>query len=447
MDVLSMSFLEVAKLYRSKEISPVEVIRLVFERYQQAEPSLCAFITMLEKEAFEMANVIEKRLMTGEQLSILAGIPFSAKDLYDTNGVRTTCGSNVLKDHVPKRTAAVVERFTEAGAVLIGKNNMLEFAYGIAHPDYKQTNNPWDITKTAGGSSGGSAAAVMAGIGYFSLGSDTGGSIRIPASYCGVVGLKPTYGKMSLDGVFPLSWSLDHAGPLAKTVREVATLMNISGADDERVLPFSKKIAILPDSYLGSLTTDVRKVYDETMKLVKELADSVATVEIPNWYASEKDVMDLVLPEATSIHQQWFHRKEDYAPGTYQQLQAGKVHQTLDYLRALKNQANWRQSISLLFEGIDFLVMPTVAFVAPAEDPVIGDAELNEMTFTGPFNLSGHPAITLNMGFSESGGLPVGMQIVGGWNQENKLLAFAEALENRARVDRKWSVGVVRQSL
>lgn len=446
MDILAMSFIEVSQLYRSKEVSPVEVIRLVFERYHQVEPSLCAFITMLEKEAFEKARDVEKRLMAGEQLSVLAGIPFSAKDLYDTKGVRTTCGSNVLKDNVPERTAEVVERFTAAGAILIGKNNMLEFAYGIAHPDFKQTNNPWDVTKTAGGSSGGSAAAVMAGVGYFSLGSDTGGSIRIPASYCGVVGLKPTYGKMSLDGFFPLSWSLDHAGPLAKTVREVAMLMNVYEAADEKVLSFGKKIAILPDSYLGSLTTDVRKVYDETIRLVKELADSVETVEIPNWHESEKDVMNLVLPEAASIHQKWFHRKDDYAPGTYQQLQAGRAHQTLDYLSTVKNQAEWRRHISRLFEEVDFLVMPTVAFLAPEEDPVIGDAELNEMTFTGPFNLSGHPAITLNMGFSEIGRLPVGMQIVGGWNQEGKLLAFAEELEMRVKVDRKWP-GFVNESL
>jgi aspartyl-tRNA(Asn)/glutamyl-tRNA(Gln) amidotransferase subunit A len=437
MDVLAMSFLEVSQLYRLKEVSPVEVIRLVFERYQQVEPSLCAFITMLEKEAFEKTRDVEKRLMAGEQLSFLAGIPFSAKDLYDTQGVRTTCGSNVLKDNVPDRTAVVVERFTAAGAILIGKNNMLEFAYGIAHPDFKQTNNPWDVTKTAGGSSGGSAAAVMAGVGYFSLGSDTGGSIRIPASYCGVVGLKPTYGKMSLDGVFPLSWSLDHAGPLAKTVGEVAMLMKVYEEADEEYSSIGKRIAILPDSYLGSLTADVRKVYDKTIKLVKELADSVEQVEIPNWHESEKAVMNIVLPEASSIHQKWFHRKYDYAPGTYQQLQGGRIHQTLDYLSALKNQAEWRQNISRLLEKVDFLVMPTVAFPAPEEDPVIGDSKLNEMTFTGPFNLSGHPAITLNMGYTESGGLPVGMQIVGGWNQEGRLLAFAEELEKRAGVERK----------
>ena len=193
-----LSIMKVAELYRRKDMSPVELVRTTFERLKEIDSQLNSFIMVLETEAMEAAKEAEAAFLRNEVKHDLYGIPFSVKDLYYTKGVRTTCGSQILKDYIPDSTAPLVSQLQNCGAILIGKTNMLEFAYGIVHPDYGQTNNPWDVTKTAGGSSGGSAASVAAGIGLFSLGSDTGGSIRIPASYCGIAGLKPTYSLLSL---------------------------------------------------------------------------------------------------------------------------------------------------------------------------------------------------------------------------------------------------------
>jgi aspartyl-tRNA(Asn)/glutamyl-tRNA(Gln) amidotransferase subunit A len=443
-DLLNVSFLEIGRLYRAKEVSPVEILKKVFNRFEKLEPELHAFITMMKKEALESAREAEKIFLSDSKASILTGIPFSVKDLFYTKDIRTTCGSNVLKDFVPPYSATVVEKYQQEGAILFGKNNMLEFAYGIAHPEFHQTNNPWDITKTAGGSSGGSAASVRLGMGYFSLGTDTGGSIRIPASYCGIVGLKPTFGIMSTHGVFPLSPSLDHVGPLAKTVEEIAVLLQVYKGENVSYKAWmmdrnKKKVGVLSESSLTSLTPEVKRVYEETLSLARGIVESIDNIELAGFQDTEEAVMNLVLPEAATIHQKWFPLQNQYAPMTFQQLETGKEHKTIDYLQALHMQKEWKKTVSDVFLNVDFLLMPTVAFPAPAEDPAIGDKELNEMTFTGPFNLSGHPAVTLNMGFTSTG-LPVGMQIVGDYHKEEEILAFAYLLQESNRIKRRPSI-------
>jgi aspartyl-tRNA(Asn)/glutamyl-tRNA(Gln) amidotransferase subunit A len=444
------SFIDVARLYREKEISPVEVLQKVFQRQERLEPQLNAFISVLKEDAIKSAKKAEQIFLRGEESHLLTGIPFSVKDLFYTQNIATTCGSNVLRGFVPTYTATILEKLLQTGAVLFGKNNMLEFAYGIVHPDYGQTNNPWDIAKTAGGSSGGSAAAVAAGIGYFSLGTDTGGSIRIPASYCGTVGLKPTQGLVSTYGVFPLSWSLDHVGPITRSVKETAVVLSIIAGKDlcdpysagkdisfigldtfDRVSP--KKIGVLPESKLTSLHPEVKEVYNRTIKLAMALGWEIETIDIEKWNLVEEMIMNILLPEAAQIHEKWIDLKNQYAPMTYQQIEKGLKHKTIDYLKGLKAQKEFSEIVTKAMRDVDVVLTPTVAFPAPEEDPVIGDTELNEMTFTGPFNLSGHPAITVNMGFT-SAKLPVGMQLVGKHFGEKELLQVAHALEENSGV-------------
>lgn len=444
--LLEGPIVELADLYRKKELSPVEVLGKVFERLEAVEPRLNAFIIVLEKQAIEQAKIAEKRFLKGETAHLLTGIPYSVKDLFYTKNIKTTCGSNVLKDFVPEVTAEVVTRLENAGAVLFGKNNMLEFAYGIVHPDYKQTNNPWDLTKTSGGSSSGSCAAVATGVGSFSLGTDTGGSIRIPASYCGVVGLKPTYGLVSTKGVFPLSWSLDHVGPIARTVRDVAVVLDVIAGHDpndphsanhaiEKVNLeiFEKgmkniKVGILPAGKLKSLFPEVRKVYEQTLKIVESSGWELEEIDIAQWELTENIIMNVLTPEATHVHERWLNRKADYAPLTYQQIEAGTRHKSMEYINGLKMKKRYTQTVSRLFDKVDILLTPTVCFPAPAEDPVIGDTERNEMLYTGPFNISGHPAVTLNRGYTQEN-LPVGMQLVGKHFSDVSLLQTAYVLE------------------
>lgn len=443
--LLDLPITDLADLYRKTEVSPVEITKMVLERQQKLEPELNAFIALTEKEALQSAETAEKRFLAHKPAHLLTGIPYSAKDLFYTKDIRTTCASNILKDFTPDFTASAISKLKAAGAVLIGKNNMLEFAYGIVHPDFGKTNNPWDLSKTSGGSSSGSSAAVASGIGCFSLGTDTGGSIRIPASYCGVVGLKPTRGLVSTHGVFPLSWSLDHAGPIARNALDTAIVLEvIAGFDPEdphsaagslgEVEPGNfgalgaKHVGVLPARLLAGLTPDVRKVYDETLSHMDKLGWHVEEITIPGWQKTEAIIMDVLLPEAAQIHQKWIGRKTEYAEMTYRQIQMGLEKKAVDYLNGLRDLRKYTAAVTDLFATADLLMMPTVAFAAPAEDPVIGSEEEDEMVFTGPFNISGHPAVTLNMGFTDSG-LPIGMQLIGPHFQDIELLRAAHQLE------------------
>jgi aspartyl-tRNA(Asn)/glutamyl-tRNA(Gln) amidotransferase subunit A len=433
-EILKGSIINLANLYRSKQLSPVELVSYLFSCIEKEEPELNAFISLFEKDALASAQKAEALFLQGKPTHLLTGVPYSLKDLFYTRGRLTTCGSTILKDFIPDHNAAVVEKLMDTGAILIGKTNMLEFAYGIVHPKYKQTNNPWDLNKTAGGSSGGSAASVAAGLGFFSMGSDTGGSIRIPASYCGVAGLKPTYDAISVQGVFPLSRSLDHAGPIAKSAADLLLVWDaISESNTQGSLDEIKRIGILPDSYFRSIECDIREVYNHSLDIAEELGWQLVTVEIPGWEKTEDILMRILLPEAAQIHKHWLHRKQDYAPLTFSQLKLGMEQKAVDYLEGLQQQKEFRETVSEIFTKVDALLMPTVAFPAPAEDPVIGDHDKNEMTFTGPFNVSGHPAVTINLGYSNEG-MPIGMQLAGPLNKDRELLLIARAFEQGANL-------------
>jgi aspartyl-tRNA(Asn)/glutamyl-tRNA(Gln) amidotransferase subunit A len=432
-----LSILEVANLYRKKELSPVELVQNIFSRLEELDPSLNSFITRLENGALAAAKEAEGFFLRNEPAHILCGIPFSVKDLFDTKGIKTTCGSRILKDNIPETTAPLVALLQGYGAILLGKTNMLEFAYGIVHPDYGQTNNPWDVTKTAGGSSGGSAASVASGLGLFSLGSDTGGSIRIPASYCGVAGLKPTYGLLPLEGVFPLSASLDHAGPLAKTAEDLLVVMDALVLDFQSQTAAKEKtvvVGVLPLREMKSVTEDVLTVYKEALKQIENMGWRINEIELKYFNRTEAIVMNVLLPEAAFVHEKWHLLKEDYAPLTFKLIESGLNHHSLDYLKAKQESIKTREDIDQVLNDVDILVMPTIPYPAPEEDPAL-EVD-NEMKFTGLFNVSGHPAVTINAGFSKEK-LPIGIQLVGKHHEDKGLLELAILLEKRLNMQMK----------
>ncbi len=448
-----LCYLDIAtlgRLYRRRALSPVEATSATLDRIRRLDSQLNAFITVLEQPALVQARQAEDELASGIDRGPLHGVPVSLKDLIDTAGVRTTAASRIWRDRVPDRTASAAQRLADAGAILIGKCNLLEFAYGIVHPDYGQCNNPWDTGRTSGGSSSGSAASVAAGIGWGSLGTDTGGSIRIPASYCGAVGLKPTYGRVSVHGVFPLSEALDHVGPLARTVEDAALILQaIAGYDplDSNSLPDP-----VPD-YHSALTGDVRGlrlgvleqhmgddlrpgVAEAAWAAVAELERAgmgVSLVRIPGLEQADESLLSALMPEATLIHQAWLRdRPGEYAALTREQLEQGARIPAVDYLRAQQERRRLRAGFLEALRQVDVLVSPTVAWEAPAEDPAVNATEgADEARRTGPYNLTGLPAISVPCGFGPAG-LPLGLQIVGPWLAEPLLLRVAHTYEQRA---------------
>ena len=445
--------LEVADRVRRREMSPVEVTACVLERISALDGTLNAFITVLADEARQEAQEAEREIGNGHYRGPLHGIPISLKDLFATKGIRTTAGSRILADYVPDHDATVVTRLRQAGAVIVGKTNMLEFAYAAVHADYGATPNPWALDRSSSGSSSGSAVAVAAGMGYGSLGSDTGGSIRHPAAYCGIVGLKPTYGRVSRHGGVPLSWSLDHVGPMTRTVADSAALLGAIAGEDPRD-PTSGRVPV-PD-YLAQLDTgiagkrvgiadaylrqhadlEVRKLVEEAIAALEGLGARIEEVELPAPAEAVAALLGLLHPEATAYHLPWLRtRPQDYSPAVRERLELGAVTPAVSYVQAQQARRQITDGFLAAMERLDLLAMPSTSsaatrmdesFITADEADPRGLAEL--IALSGPFNLVGFPAISIPCGFT-AGGLPVGMQLVARPWQEGLLLAAAHAYE------------------
>ncbi len=433
LELLFKSIPEIAAMFRAKALSPLELTRLTLERIEQLNPTLNAFITITSEKALAQAARAEQELASGMDRGLLHGIPIALKDLVDTAGIRTTCGSSILRDHVPGQDAIITQRLEAAGAVLVGKTNLLEFAYGIVHPDYGQSNNPFDPTRTAGGSSGGSAAAVAAGLCFAAVGTDTGGSIRIPASYCGVAGLKPTYGLTSLAGVFPLSWSLDHAGPIARSSNDARLMLEVM-ADKKMAAKLELKgmrFGILQRE--GSeMQPEVTAAFDAACRALEQAGAEIITVHIPDLELADAALLNVLLPEASVIHADWMAtRPQDYAPFTRTQIELGFAVPAVTHVRAQQYRRHLTRQYLEVLNHVNAILSPTVAFVAPFEDPVFAadDAGAAEARRTGPYNLTGLPALTLNCGFGAQS-LPVGIQIVTRPFEDALALAIGSALED-----------------
>jgi len=444
-----------SRLIQRKEISPVEVIEAHLARIEATEPVLNSFITLLPEEARAAARRAEEDIQAGNYKGPLHGIPVALKDLYNTGGVRTTSGSRIFDNFIPERDCTVAARFREAGAILLGKLNMHQFAYGPTgeNPDYGHMHNPWNQELVTGGSSGGSGSAAAAGQCTITTGSDTGGSIRIPASLCGIVGLKPTYGLVSRHGLTPLSWSLDHPGPMVRTVEDAALAMNaIAGYDPNDVA--SARVDI-PD-YTSALSNDVRglrigvpKEYFEApldpqvaqsvhdaIAVLESLGAVVTQVSLPMFQDSQAISSAILMAEASAVHRDLLAREgEKLYPPIRLRLEAGLFISAADYLRAQQGRALFDRQARQLLDQVDLLAGPTEPVTAPrllAERVQVGEEEIGTTAaltqYTRPYNITGFPAITIPCGFSDTG-MPIGLQLAGRPFDELTVLRAAHAYE------------------
>jgi aspartyl-tRNA(Asn)/glutamyl-tRNA(Gln) amidotransferase subunit A len=449
MNLTFLTLADAAGRLARRELSPVELAEACLERIDRLDGRLNCFITLTAEAALDRARQAEAEIRRGDLLGPLHGIPLALKDLYETAGVRTTAGSSFFREYVPAQDAAVVARLKAAGAVLLGKLNLHEIALGVTNnnPHFGACRNPWNLERVSGGSSGGSGAALAAGLCLGSLGSDTGGSIRIPASLCGVVGLKPTYGRTSLRGVFPLSWNLDHAGPMARRARDAAILLQaIAGYDPED--PASVDAPV--DDYLGGIEAGVRgwrvaladdefftRADDEVLAAVRAagqvfqaLGARVETVEFPGGREAAVNNGLMVPCDGAAFHRERLEsHPEGFGADVLQRLTAGAAVTSSEYVLARRAQSVFRRQFASFFAGYDLLLTPATPVAAP---PITGPDAVEQARrltrFTAPFNQSGLPALSLPCGFTREG-LPVGLQIVGPPWGEARLLRAAHAYE------------------
>ncbi|HKP25321.1 MAG TPA: amidase [Dongiaceae bacterium] len=420
--------------YRSGAVSPVEVVRGSLDRIARLDPKLNSFITVLEAESVAQAESAARELKAGRDLGPLHGVPVAIKDLIEMAGVPTTFASRAGSPRMGKADAVLVRNLKQAGAVILGKTNLLEYAYGAVHPDFGQTNNPWDPRRTSGGSSGGSAAAVAAGLCFAAVGTDTGGSIRIPASYCGVAGLKPSFGRVSLEGVQALSPTLDHAGPLARSCADTAlTLAGITGTriDIPRVPLAGLRIGVMhhPDAH-KFLQTEVQAHFDQIIGDLERAGARVRPMQIPDIQSARDALIAIIEPEASLIHRDLLRNEPaGFSDITRAQIEAGFGISAVDYLNALQVRERLTAAFQHAFERVDAILSPSVPWVAPAEDPPVGGEEgAGEMMYSGIYNLVGLPALSVPCGLNAEG-LPSGLQIVTGRHKDELALAIGLALE------------------
>jgi aspartyl-tRNA(Asn)/glutamyl-tRNA(Gln) amidotransferase subunit A len=448
---------EASQLVHARKISPVELTRACLGRIEQLNPKLNAFITVTADSALAEARAAEEEIHRGHWKGPLHGIPLALKDLLDTAAVRTTAASGLFKDRVPLEDAEVVRRLKAAGAVLLGKLNLQEFAYGGSSvvSYFGPVRNPWERDYCAGGSSAGSAAAVAAELCFGALGTDTGGSIRQPAGYCGIVGLKPTYGRVSTRGVIPLAWSLDHVGPMARTVKDVTLMLQvIAGYDagdtnsaDLPVPDFVGSIARgtsalrlgIPRAYFyEGLHPEIEAAMGAALSVLKNLTASQHDIALlaANDHPSVMDVYGTVFTaEAYAYHREYISKTPElYQPETLNRIRAGADIGTPSYIQSRRQLAQIRRSVSRVFDTVDLAVTPT-AVVPPftianlLSDPAtLRSKELLMLRNTRPINALGLPAISIPCGFTRAG-LPIGMQIIGPSGGEATVLRLAYAYE------------------
>jgi aspartyl-tRNA(Asn)/glutamyl-tRNA(Gln) amidotransferase subunit A len=444
-DLTSLTLTEAVSAIQSGTLSPVALTDACLDRIERLNPRLNAFITLTAETARAEALAAEK---SSGQFGPLHGVPIALKDLFDTAGVRTTGASKILADRVPEEDATVTARLRRAGAVLLGKLNMHEFAYGVSNdnPHYGPARNPWDTDRIPGGSSGGSGVAIAAGLCLGTLGSDTGGSIRIPSSLCGITGIKPTYGRVSRSGVLPLSWSMDHVGPMARTVRDCALLLGVIAGHDPRD-PASADVPV-PD-YLNGIDAGVRgmriglprryffeQADDQVLAAVEAAADRLRAegAEVPDVDIDQIELAGvaggtILVSEAAAYHQRWLReRPDDYGEDVRQRLLMGELYPATAYINAQRTRTLLRESFLRTLTDVDLLLAPATPITAPPIADFSTDVRASLTRFTTPINLVGLPALSVPCGF-DLAGLPIGMQIIGRPFDEARLFQAGCAYE------------------
>jgi aspartyl-tRNA(Asn)/glutamyl-tRNA(Gln) amidotransferase subunit A len=433
-DPLFLSIAELGAGYRAGKLSPVEITRQSLDRIAACDKALNAFITVLDQRALEHARIAEAELRSGKDRGPLHGVPVAIKDLVEMAGVPTTFSSKAGSPKQGKADAAVIRNLEAAGAVIVGKTNLLEYAYGAVHPDFGQTNNPWNPKLTSGGSSGGSAAGVTVGMCYAALGTDTGGSIRIPASYCGCVGLKPTYGLVPLDGVQALSWSLDHVGPLARSCADAALFLEgLTGKPHRLAAPRLGDMRLAVMRHEGEekwLQPEVTARFNEAVGILEKSGAKIERVTIPDLALASDAVLAMIGPEAAIVHKDLLDREpEGFGEITRQQIEAGFAIPGTAYVRAQLLQQELKRRFAALFERFDAVLSPAVPWVSPAEDPPLNDdSGPGEMLYSGVYNLTGLPALVLPMGLATDR-LPIGLQIVTPWGEDDLAFSIGTVVE------------------
>ncbi len=439
-------------------LSPQALTEACFRQIERLNPKLNAFVTVcddvIERAEDPKQSSHQQKLATLQKTRLattLNHIPFAIKDLFETEGIRTSAGSLFFKDYIPNEDATVIQKLKTAGAIIMGKTNTHEIALGVTtnNPHFGATRNPWDTKRIPGGSSGGSAVAVATGMSLAALGTDTGGSIRIPASLCGVVGLKPTYGRVSLRGVFPLSWNLDHVGPITRTAKDAAFVLQIiAGYDSQDPASINmslgdylnhledkikdKKFALAIGSYIEDSDAEVISALHETVRIFTSLGAKVERVEMD--FLREAAIANSLITQAdgAAYHRERLAEHPDrFGADVRERLESGRSSTSTEYSLARRTQAEMNHRFAQFFEQYDFLLLPTTPISAPLIEGSNAVEQARHLTrFTAPFNLIGLPAISVPCGFSKEG-LPIGLQIIAkAWNEAGVLRA-AHAYERQ----------------
>ena len=462
-DVCFASIADIVRLVASGEVTAQEMTKAYLDRIAELDGQLNCFIRVLADEAQEAAQRIDAGVKRGEPAGRLVGVPIAIKDLADVAGVPTTAGAHERFHTAPTADAPVVARLRAEGAIVIGKANLHEFAYGVTNinPHFGPTRNPWNPGRIPGGSSGGSAAAVAAGLCAGALGTDTGGSVRIPASLCGIVGIKPTYGRVPRTGIVPLSWTLDHVGPLARTVRDAALLLRVMAGHDSRdptsdathpVQPYDELLSGgiedmrvgVPRGYFWERGDDeVREHCERAVSVLHEHGADVRDVEIPHAAEAGAAVAIIISAEATAYHEARLRTSAGlFGDDVRTRLERGLFVTGVDYVQAQRARAFLTREFLGALADADVLVMPATPTPASEIESELRAAELSlSMSlvltrFTNPFNLTGLPALSVPCGFT-SQGLPVGLQIVGGPWDEVTLLRVGQTYEQATEWHRR----------
>lgn len=454
MELCYLSAAQLGPLIQKREVSPVEVIEAHIKRIESLEPKLNSFISFLPEQAREEAQRAEKEISSGRCRGPLHGIPLGLKDLYYVRGIPNTAGTKIFKDFIPDFDSTVASKLREAGTILLGKLNMHPLAYGPTgeNPEYGHMHNPWNTALITGGSSGGSGSAAAAGQCTLTMGSDTGGSIRIPSALCGLAGLKPTYGRVSRYGLTALAWSQDHPGPLVRTVEDCALVLNATAGYDPNdpvsadlpVPDYTKaltgrirglRIGVPKEYFEAPIDVKVKEILWEAIRKLEELGAAISEVSWPMYHQMAAIANTIQMAEATAYHQELIKEKGNQIWHPVRlRLEAGFFISAVDYLQAERARSLFVQQSLELLKKVDLLAGPTVpitAFKIGTNEVKIGNRTTKAIPlltqYTRPFNINGFPAISIPCGFSD--GLPVGLQLAGRPFAEETVLRAAHAYE------------------
>jgi aspartyl-tRNA(Asn)/glutamyl-tRNA(Gln) amidotransferase subunit A len=437
-----MTIRDAGKALRQRKVSVTELTQDSLDRIERANSKINAFITVTREAALKRAAELDRDFERGIDHGPLHGIPIAHKDAFYTAGVRTTAGTKIFSDFVPAEDADLVTRLSAAGTVMVGKANLHELCHGItsANPHFGPVHNPWDVDRIPGGSSGGSGAALAAGLVPLATGTDTGGSIRIPAAYCGVVGLKPTYGKLSCRGVVPLAFTLDHVGPMATNVRDTAIAFQATVPEHPNIADL--RIGVPENFFFDRLDPEVTASVRHAVQTAAGLGAEVSEVRLPDVDALNSVARLIQLAEASTVWRRYQERREDFGADVFALLQQGLLIPATDYLDAQRVRRRLSRDFSSVWRSCDCLLAPVTAITAPRIGEMVvkingteEDVRLASTRLTRPFNVLGWPALAMPCGFSQAG-LPIGLQLVAPPDREDVLFQAGAALEDALSVNR-----------